>query len=225
MDFIFMLTRGDMTVEDCLDVIELIRPVGLRHIGFKDMGVGPDTLRKLNDRIKAAGATSYMEVVSASHEAALNSASVAAEIGVDRLLGGTDAEAMLTVVAGRDIELYPFPGRPQGHPTRLRGTAQDIADDCRRFRALGCTGVDLLAYRATDVDPLELVAAARAALDGPLIVAGSVDSPERVRALARAGVDAFTVGAAAFNGSFSPRKGSLLSQLGDILATCADRPA
>lgn len=220
MDFIFMLTRDDMTVEDCLEVLDLVRPLGLRHIGFKDVGVDRATLHTLHDRIKATGATSYMEVVSASPDAALASARVAAEIRVDRLLGGTDAEAMLDLVAGRGIELYPFPGRPRGHPTQLGGTAKDIADDCRRFRALGCAGVDLLAYRATDGAPLDLVAAARAALDGLLIVAGSVDSPDRIAALARAGADAFTVGAAAFNGSFSPRKGSLLSQLRDILTAC-----
>lgn len=219
-----MLTRGDTTVEDCLEVLELIHPVGLRHIGFKDVGVGPKTLRTLNERIKAMGATSYMEVVSESPEAALESARVAVDIGVDRLLGGTDAEAMLALTAGRGIELYPFVGRPYGHPTRLGGSARDIAEDCRRLRALGCAGVDLLAYRATDADPLELVAAARAALDGRLIVAGSVDSPERIRALARAGADAFTIGAAAFSGSFSPGKGSLLSQLRDILA-CTGRSA
>ena len=42
-----------------------------------------------------------------------------------------------------------------------------------------------------------------------------------IRALAAAGVDAFTIGSSAFNGSFSPDKGSLLSQLRDILAACA----
>jgi hypothetical protein len=29
MDFIFMLTRNDRTVEDCLDLVDLIEPVGL----------------------------------------------------------------------------------------------------------------------------------------------------------------------------------------------------
>ena len=51
--------------------------------------------------------------------------------------------------------------------------------------------------------------------------AGSVNSPERIRALQAAGADAFTIGSAAFDGSFSPRKGLLASQLRDILAACA----
>ena len=197
--------------------------VGLRHIGFKDVGVTPATLRALNARIKGSGATSYMEVVSTSPEAALRSASVAAEIGVDRLLGGTDAEAVLRTIAGSAIAYYPFPGFPAGHPTRLGGTPADIDAHCTAFLARGCAGVDLLAYRATAADPLDLVRAARRALgrDKTLIVAGSVNSAERIAALRAAGADAFTIGSAVFDGSFSPSKGGLRAQLSDVLAACA----
>jgi hypothetical protein len=63
MDFIFMLTRNDKTVSDCVHVIDLIEPLGLRHIGFKDVGVTEASAGELVNRIKASGATSYMEVV------------------------------------------------------------------------------------------------------------------------------------------------------------------
>jgi hypothetical protein len=222
MDFIFMLTREDQTVLDCLEVLEEIQALGLRHIGFKDVGVDRKTLHALNRAIKDAGATSYMEVVSTSPETAVQSARTAAEIGIDRLLGGGNAEEILGAIAGRGIAYYPFPGRPVGHPTKLGGGPELIAKDCRRFLEMGCAGVDLLAYRATEADPIALVKAAREGL-GPvrgLICAGSVDSPERIRALKQAGSDAFTIGSAAFDGSFSPRKGSLKSQIADILAAC-----
>ena len=216
-----MLTRDDQTVEDCLEVYDIIENTGVMHVGFKDLGVDRASLERLNARIKSSGATSYMEVVSTTEEACLNSARTAVEIGVDRLLGGANVEPMLALLEGSAVAYYPFPGRPEGHPTRLHGTPEDIAADCRRVEALGCAGVDLLAYRAVDADPLELVRAARAALEGTLIVAGSIDTPARIRGLAEAGVDAFTIGTAAFDGSFSPRKGSLRSQLGDILAASA----
>ncbi len=223
MDFIFMLTRDDRTIDDCLAVVDEAVSVGLRHIGFKDVGVSPATLRAVNARIKNAGATSYMEVVSTSPEAALRSASVAAEIGVDRLLGGTNADAILRVVAGTGIAYYPFPGFPEGLPTKLGGSPDHIADHCRAFLAQGCAGVDLLAYRATAADPLDLVRAARRALgnDKRLIVAGSVNSAERIAALHAAGADAFTIGSAVFDGSFSPSKGGTRAQLRDVLAACA----
>jgi phosphoribosylformimino-5-aminoimidazole carboxamide ribonucleotide (ProFAR) isomerase len=116
------------------------------------------------------------------------------------------------------VAYYPFPGRPEGHPTRLGGTPETVAADCRRFTGMGCAGVDLLAYRAFEADPLALVRAARAATVGHVIVAGSVNSPERIRALRAAGADAFTIGSAAFDGSFAPRKGLLASQLREIVA-------
>lgn len=215
-----MLTRSDQTVVDCLDVLDDIAPLGLRHLGFKDVGVDRDLLGELTRRIRATGAASYMEVVSTTPEATLESARVARDIGVDWLLGGTRVEEVLAIIAGTNVKYCPFPGRPSGHPTKLGGTAADVAADCRRFEAMGCAGVDLLAYRATEADPLDLVRAARSELRGLLLVAGSVARPEQIRALAAAGADAFTIGSAAFDGSFSPRKGSLRSQLGEIAAVC-----
>ena len=220
VNFIFMLTRHDQTVEDCLQLVDIASSSGVTHMGFKDVGVDGDTLRELNDRIKQTGATSYMEVVSTTSEACLASTRTALDIGVDRLLGGTHAEAMLALLDGSGIAYYPFPGRPEGHPTRLAGDAADVAADCRRLEAYGSAGVDLLAYRAVDAEPLDLIRAARGALDGELVVAGSIDSRARIRDIAAAGCDAFTIGSAAFDGSFSPRKGSLQSQLCDILAAC-----
>ncbi len=221
IDFIFMLTRHDQTIVDCLKTFEFIEPFGLKHIGFKDLGVEHATLAELNRRIKSSGAASYMEVVSTTPKDCIASAWSAREIGVDRLLGGTEVEATLEVLAGSGIEYLPFPGRPEGHPTKLGGSPTDVAHDCRRFAELGCAGVDLLAYRATEADPLELVRAARAAMHGTLVVAGSIDSPARIRGLAAAGVDAFTIGSAVFDGSFSPDKGMMSAQLTDVLAACA----
>jgi hypothetical protein len=221
MDFIFMLTRDDQTVEDALDVVDAVRPLGLRHIGFKDVGVAPEVLAQLNRSIKAQGAVSYLEVVNTTPAACLRSIGVGLEIGVDRLLGGTDADAALRILEGSGVEYYPFPGFPHGHPTVLRGGPEEVAAHCEAFVARGCAGVDLLAYRASDADPLDLVRAARRALgDRTLIVAGSVDHPARIAALAEAGADAFTIGSAVFNGAFSRRKGALLSQLRDVLAAC-----
>ena len=222
IDFIFMLTRHDQTIVDCLEVFDDIRDLGLGHVGFKDVGVDKTTLETLNRSIRESGAISYMEVVSTSREASLESARIARALGVDRLLGGTDVEDTLEILDGSGIAYLPFPGRPEGHPTRLGGTAGSIEEDCRRFAAMGCAGVDLLAYRATECDPLDLVRAARAGTTGEVVVAGSIGSVERIHAVAEAGADAFTIGTAALEGTFSPRKGALASQLRDILDACRE---
>ena len=225
MEFIFMLTRDDRTVADCLAVAARLAPLvdkGLSHIGFKDVGVPPATLKQLHIGIKAMGAVSYMEVVSTTTEACLTSARVAAELGVDCLLGGTQVDAVQAILAGSAIQYYPFPGFPQGHPTKLGGSPADIARHCREFLHKKCAGVDLLAYRATQCDPLDMVRAARKALvDAWLIVAGSVNSPARIADLAKAGADAFTIGTAVLDGSFAPGKGGMEEQLGEVLAACA----
>ena len=225
MDFIFMLTRQDRTVADCLAVLDLILPLKLRHIGFKDIGVEKRTLTVLAERIRKAGAISYMEVVSTSPADTLNSARIAVELGIDRLLGGTDVARIQEVLGSSKTEYYPFSGFPSGHPTKLGGRPDQIEAHCRRFIDQGCAGTDLLAYRATSADPIELVKAARRGLGKKyLIVAGSVSTAQQIAALHTAGADAFTIGSAAFDGSYAKNMGSLLSQLTAIQADCAAAP-
>jgi hypothetical protein len=220
MDFIFMLTQQDRTVGDCLAVLEEVAPLGLRHIGFKDIGVDFSCLQALHGRIKTLGGLSYLEVVSTSPAAALDSARMAVALGVDFLLGGTQVAAILEILAGTGVAYCPFPGFPSGHPTRLGGDAAKIEQDCRQFVAAGCAGADLLAYRATEAEPMDLVRAARAGLGRRrrLICAGDVDSPARIVALRAAGCDAFTAGSAVFGRKFAPGVATLTGQLQAILA-------
>jgi hypothetical protein len=220
VDFIFMLTRNDRTVEDAADFIERACGLGVRHLGFKDVGVAPATMRNMVRRIRACGALCYLEVVSTTPETVLRSLEVARDLGVDRILGGTDIDAAERTL-GELSHYFPFPGRPTGHPTRLGGSAALVTEHCRNARDRGCGGVDLLAYRATEADSLDLVRAARAALpDRILIVAGSVQSPGQIDDLARVGVDAFTIGSAVFDRSFSPGIESMQDQIAGILAAC-----
>ncbi len=212
-----MLTRADETIVDCLATWDAIRHVGLRHAGFKDIGVDLPTLVELNKRMHASGVTTYLEVVSTSAEGCRRSSRAAVEIGVDRLMGGTELDDTMQIIAGTGIDYLPFPGLPVGHPTALGGDPELVERQCAEFDRRGCAGVDLLAYRATDADPLELVRAARRGTSGYLVVAGSVSTVRQVEDLAAAGADAFTIGSAVFDGSFSPHKGHIVSQLGDVL--------
>jgi hypothetical protein len=52
-----MLTVGDRTVPGCLKIAEEIAPLGLRHVGFKDIGVPFQVLETLHARLKSGGAT------------------------------------------------------------------------------------------------------------------------------------------------------------------------
>jgi hypothetical protein len=224
MDFIFMLTRNDRTVEDAGCLVDQVCDLGVTHIGFKDIGVPVATMEDVVGAIRRRGAICYLEVVSTTPAAIVRSLRSAVALGVDRVLGGTDLAAARTILG--DLSRYfPFPGRPIGHPTRLEGSAALVAEDCGRALAMGCGGVDLLAFRATQAEPLDLVRAARNAVcGGKLIVAGSVNSRRQIHALAKSGADAFTIGSAVFDGSFSPSKGSLRGQILDILEACDNAP-
>src|SRR3569832_2187002 len=164
MDFIFMLTRGDKTVEDCLSVIDQIAPLGLTHIGFKDAGVEYATLEKLTAKIKAIGATSYMEVVSETPEACRRSAVTGKRLGIDRLLGGTDVAAVQTIIAGTHTQYYPFSGFPKGHPTKLGGKPADETTHYATNTKTKNTNTNQQTNQTTEADPLDLVRAARLGL-------------------------------------------------------------
>jgi hypothetical protein len=224
VNFILMLTRSDRTIDDAEPIVATALDLGIRHIGFKDVGVSITTMRALVQRIRDGGGTSYFEVVSTTPEAIARSLETGRALGADRILGGTDLAAAARVL-GNLACYFPFPGRPVDHPTRLCGSLELVAEHTRSAHALGCGGVDLLAYRATEADPIELVRAARDALGGgQLIVAGSINSPRRIHALAAAGVDAFTIGSAIFDGSFSPAKGDFRGQVLEVLEACAKAP-
>jgi hypothetical protein len=222
MDFVFMLTRNDATVENALDLVEVARELGLSHIGFKDVGAGAPMLGRLAAAIRAAGASPWMEVVSTTREAELRSIALGRDLGVDWLMGGVHVQEALRILKGSATRYLPFAGRPSGHPTRLGGSAEEVEAQCRAFAAMGCAGVDILAYRATEAEPLDLVAACRRGfLDkGAVVVAGSVNSAERVNAVRASGADAFTIGTAAIECAYAPGAGPLPAQLKAVLEDC-----
>jgi hypothetical protein len=222
MDFVFMLTRNDSTVENALDLVEIARALGLRHIGFKDVGADAPMLMRLTAAIRAAGASPWMEVVATSREAELRSVALGRALGVDLLMGGVHAEEALRILDGSPTRYLPFAGKPSGHPTRLGGSAAEVEAQCRTFAAMGCAGVDILAYRATEAEPLDLVAACRRGFGekGVVVAAGSVNGAERIASIRAAGADAFTIGTAAIEGSYAPGSGPLRAQLEAVLADC-----
>src|SRR5271157_3562541 len=103
MDFVFMLTRNDTTVENALDLVAIARPLGLKHIGFKDVGAEEPVLRRLTAAIREAGSSPWMEVVSTSREDELRSIALARDLGVDWLMGGVHAEEGLRILSGSAI--------------------------------------------------------------------------------------------------------------------------
>ena len=147
IEFIFMLTRDDVTLKDAREVYASVAGTGLRHVGCKDVGLPKDELSALMDDIRANGHETYLEVVSETEEATLESARVAAEIRPDHLIGGTLIEPVQEILAGTGVKFWPYVGQIIGHPCLLRGTIEEIVADTERAASLGVDGINLLAYR------------------------------------------------------------------------------
>jgi hypothetical protein len=225
LQFVFMLTRNDMTVPNALEAYKEVRECALRYVGFKDVGLPVSRLQQLAERIHADGREVMLEVVSERADDELRSIQVALEIGADWVLGGTHPDAALPLIEGRPIRYCPFPGRVIGHPSLLLGTIAEVAADARRLTAMpGVHGLDLLAYRF-DGDVTTLMAEVVAAAGGPVIAAGSIDSLERIRAVERSGAWGFTIGGAIFDGRL-PGGPSLSGQVDAVLSAIGEpRPA
>jgi hypothetical protein len=201
INFVFMLTHNDATVPNALEVLEELRGSSLRYVGFKDVGASVEQLTEVADAAHDQGLEVMLEVVSTSPEEERRSLEAAVPIGVDWVLGGTNADVGTEILGGAEVRYCPFPGTVVGHPSVLRGTVEDIAADAHRLtRTPGVDGVDLLAYRHASADVGALTRAVVNASAGPVIAAGSVVDFDQIRLLEQAGAWGFTIGSAIFEG-------------------------
>lgn len=218
IDLIFMLTKDDQTVSDARTYVKEIAAEGVKHIGFKDVGLPFSELKQLAADIKKEGATLYLEVVSLDAESEMKSAQAAMELNVDYLLGGTRPDIIAPLVKDHDLQYYPFVGTVVDHPSILTGTIQEIADHAAQITSIdGVDGLDLLAYRFTGENVPLLIQEVCKASKKPVIVAGSVDRKQRIEAANSGGAKAFTVGTAAFEMEFPCNKPGMPGQVESIL--------
>jgi hypothetical protein len=218
IEFIFMLTLNDATVSNALEVLTDVQDAGLRYIGFKDVGQPPEVLTEIAARSHDAGLEVMLEVVSTSVQDELRSVRAALDIGVDWVLGGTNPDEAGAILTGTDVRYCPFPGTIVGHPSVLEGAPVQIAAHAGELTARPeVHGVDLLAYRHPDADPVALTRQVVQAASGPVIVAGSIIGADQIRAVAGAGAWGFTIGGAIFEEKL-PGAPSIREQVAGVLA-------
>ncbi|HEV7958413.1 MAG TPA: hypothetical protein VGP11_03020 [Acidimicrobiales bacterium] len=222
INFIFMLTHSDATVDDALVYVDDLASTDLRYIGFKDIGATPARQAAIASAARDAGFETFLEVVSTTKEAEVNSVHAALDAGVDWIMGGTQPDAVLPLLEGSAVRYCPFPGRVVGHPSILEGTIDEIAESARSLTLRsGVFGLDLLAYRHATADIEELTRAVVSASSGPVIAAGSVVRDEQIAALADAGAWGFTIGSAIFDGLF-PGAPDVASQVRYVMSVAGE---
>jgi hypothetical protein len=132
-DFILMLTENDRTIADARARLDEALEGGVRHIGFKDVGLPVAELRALSTAIREAGGRSYLEVVSLDAESEMASARAAVDLDVDVLLGGTRAEKVTDIT--RHHPVATTRSRPHHRPSQRAGGSRKRH---RRLRPRPC---------------------------------------------------------------------------------------
>jgi hypothetical protein len=202
-ELIIMLTHHDKTVPDALDLFNQLKDAPVTHWGFKDVGLPPAKMKEVVSAMKAADKQTYLEVVSLSEEEGLRGAELAVGMGFDVLMGTVCFPSILEYLKDKPIRYYPFPGKVYGHPSILDGTIDEIVAHAKELQAQGSHGLDLLTYRYTGDAPL-LLRKVVEATNIPVVSAGSIATPERIREVWDAGAWGFTIGSAFFEAKFVP---------------------
>jgi hypothetical protein len=204
-EFIFMLTHHDVTVPNAFDLFRKVSKTGLKCAGCKDIGLETHKLGQLFSSMKANHTRSFLEVVTMKEEEHLRGVDIAVDIRSDYLIGGMPQYTEKTIQylkrKTNPPKFFPYIGKIVGHPCMLRGTLEEIVEDASRTQKLGADGINLLAYRY-DGDAHKLIQKVMEAVEIPIIVAGNVDSFERIRKLKELGVWAFTIGGAIMERKF-----------------------
>lgn len=201
-ELIVMLTQNDITVGNAKAVFEACEDLPIRFWGFKNVGISPQETLELVNYMKASGKITFLEVVTYTEESCLENAKLAVEYGFDYLTGTLFYPSVLAYLKGKPIKYFPFVGDVGGSPVTLKGSLPDIANECRRLEQAGVDGLDLVAYRYVDGDPVELAKLVVSSASKPVILAGSISSEERIHVVKDINPYGFTMGSALFESRF-----------------------
>jgi hypothetical protein len=205
---ILMFTLNDMTVPDALDYFEQVKDLPVDFFGFKELGLAPEKMQELSDRIHNAGFKSFLEVVEYDEENILGPAQQAVDMGFDYLMGTIYFPSIWNIVgrgADKKINYFPFLGKIYDRPSILDGSIEEIVAEGKKLVEEGADGFDLLLYRYKYPDKIDaLIKACVSEVKAPVVSAGSINSYERLQATIDQNVWGFTIGGAFFEKKFVP---------------------
>lgn len=212
---IFMLTHHDRTVPNAFEVFEEIKDTGVENVGFKDVGLPFEELKRLANMINREGLNSFIEVVSEDEESCLTAVKQALKMNVKNIIGVKREYAERAFKIVKNARFYPYVGRVIGIPEVLEGSIEEMINDAKTFEKMGVDGINLLAYRYVG-DPERLMVDIIKSVSIDVIVAGSINSFERIKKVVEAGASMYTIGGAIFERRFVPG-GSISDQIKAVL--------
>lgn len=200
-EIIIMLTHNDVTVPNALEIFEECKDLDVKLWGFKNVGLPKDQMKELASAMKAAGKTTYLEVVTYDEASCLDGAQTAIDCGFDVLCGTIYYESVHKLLNEAGVKYMPFVGKVSGSPSILEGTNEEIIANAHDLMAKGIKGFDILAYRHV-VDGEKLAREFCAAVDAEICIAGSISSYARIDTMFDIGPATFTMGSALFTKNF-----------------------
>lgn len=202
---IIMLTHNDQTVKNAIEVFDACKDLAVDFWGFKDVGLEKEKMAELIQHMKAAGKTTFLEVVTYTEEECMNGAKLAVELGFDYLMGTLFYDSVYAYLKEHEIKYLPFCGKVSGSPSVLEGFFEEIIKDANTMLEKGVDGIDLLAFRHEQ--GAELAREYCAKVDKPVVIAGSINSEARISFVNEINPWAFTMGSALFTENFAPGDG------------------
>ena len=198
---IVMLTNNDVTVENAYEVFDACKDLPIKNWGFKDVGLPRQKAKELAEYMKQCGKTTFLEVVAYTEEECMEGAKMGVACGVDYLLGTLYFDSINDYCKENGMKYLPFVGTIEGRPSVLKGTMEEIIEQGKQCLAKGVAGFDLLGYRYVG-DAVELNRRFVAETPAPVVLAGSVNSYQRLDEVKAANPWAFTIGGAFFENKF-----------------------
>lgn len=201
-EIIVMLTHNDQTVNNAIDIFEDCKELPVKNWGFKDVGLDKSSMHKLIDNMKEAGKTTFLEIVTYTEDECMAGARLAVDFGFHYLMGTLYYDSVHEYIKTKEMKYFPFCGDVEGSPSVLKGTNEEIITDAKEMIKKGVEGFDLLAYRHV-IDGQKLAEDFCSAIDVPVIIAGSINSYEKIEIVSKIDPWAFTMGSALIEKKFN----------------------
>jgi len=198
---IIMLTYNDKTVSNALEVFDQCKDLPVKYWGFKNVGLPVEKMKKLVSNMKKAKKTAFLEVVTYDEKSCIDAAKLAIDCQFNYLMGTIYFESVHNLLKDKNIKYSPFCGKVSGSPSILEGSIQEIIDKAKLIEKKGVDGFDLLAYRYVG-NAEKLAKEFIKTIKIPVILAGSINSFDRLDKVKQFNPWGFTLGTAFFDKKF-----------------------
>ena len=201
LNLIVMLTHNEKTVKNSFKIFEECRNSKAKLWGFKEKPLPVDEMKKLYKYMKKCGKMTFLEVVEYTEKEGLEGAKLAVECGCDILMRTVFFDSINEFCKSNNLKYMPFVGKVTQRPSILEGDINEIIAEAKKYQKKGVYGFDLLGYRYVG-DAVELNKKLVEEIEGPVCLAGSINSYVRLDEVKNVKPWAFTIGSAFFENKF-----------------------